>query len=87
MPRNEDLQNLKPLSTSESPKTILSTSEAQELHTAVGKLRNTHRAFIEVLGFFAGSFSGSTWLSLLHSIVNHLTFFGHDSLQYMTSFS
>ena len=34
MPRNEDLQNLKPLSTSESPKTILSTSEAQELHTA-----------------------------------------------------
>ena len=33
MPRNEDLQNLKPLSTSESPKTILSTSKAQELHT------------------------------------------------------
>ena len=33
-PRNEDSQNLKPLSTSESAKTILSTSEAQELHPA-----------------------------------------------------
>ena len=33
-PRNEVSQNLKPLSTSESLKTILSTSEAQELHPA-----------------------------------------------------
>ena len=33
-PRNEDSQNLKPLPTSESAKTILSTSEAQELHPA-----------------------------------------------------
>ena len=32
-PRNEDSLNLKPLSTSESPKTILSTSKAQGLHT------------------------------------------------------
>ena len=33
-PRNEDSQNLKPLSTSESAKTILLTSESQELHPA-----------------------------------------------------
>ena len=33
-PRNEDSQNLKPLSTPESAKTILSTSKAQELHPA-----------------------------------------------------
>ena len=34
MPRSEDLLNLKPLVNSESPKMILSTCEAQELHTA-----------------------------------------------------
>ena len=34
MLRNEDSQNMKPLSTSESSETILSTFEAQELHTA-----------------------------------------------------
>ena len=33
-PRSEDLKILKPLSISESAKTILSTSEAQELHPA-----------------------------------------------------
>ena len=37
MPRNEDSQNMEPLSTSESAKMILSTSEAQELHPASWK--------------------------------------------------
>ena len=51
-PKSEDLQNLKPLSTSESAKTILSTSEAQEPHPVSWQAQKlTCRAFIEVLAF------------------------------------
>ena len=67
-PRNEDSQNMKPLSTSDSPETILSTFESLRNFTLpVFKLRNTHHPFTEVLAFLRRSFSGSTRLSLLHS--------------------
>ena len=67
-PRNEDSQNMKPPSTSDSPETILSTFESLRNFTLpVFKLRNTHRPFTEVLAFLRRSFSGSTRLSLLQS--------------------
>ena len=63
MPRNKGSQNMKPLLTSDSPETILSTFESLRNFTLpVFKLRNTHHLFTEVLAF-----SGSTRLSLLHS--------------------
>ena len=68
MPRNKDSQNMRPLSTSDSPETIVSTFESLRNFTLpVFKLRNTHRPFTEVLGFLRQSFSGPTWLSLLRS--------------------
>ena len=66
-PRNEDSQNMMPLSTSNSPETILLTFESLRNFTQpVFKLRNTHHLF-KVLAFLRQSFSGSTRLSLLHS--------------------
>ena len=65
-PKNKGSQNMKPLSTSDSPETILLTLESLRNFTLpVFKLRNTHRPFTEVLGFLCRSFSGSTRLRLL----------------------
>jgi len=43
------------VSTCESRKVILSTFEAQEVHTASCKLKNTHCVFTEVLAFLRWS--------------------------------
>ena len=67
-PRNEDSQNIKPQSTSESPETILLAAlKLTNFTRPVFKLRNTQCPFTEALEFLRWSFSGSTWLSCLHS--------------------
>ena len=55
MPRNEDLANLEPLSNPESPKTILSTFEAQDLTLPVDKLRNIADDKIDLKEHFSDS--------------------------------
>ena len=59
--------NLKPVSTSERPKIILSTSEAKEVHTASWKAQK-HIPCVHGSPWhsFASSFSDSVWLSLLY---------------------
>ena len=87
MLRNEDSQNMKPLSTSKSPETILSTFEAQELDTA-GYQAQTHTTSVHrspgilslvVLWFYL------PWLLTQH--FNHLAFFGCHLVQYVMLFA
>ena len=66
MTRNEGSVNLKSLSTPESLKTILSSTE---LHIASSE---THHRFKKSWYSFAGPISGSAWLRLLHSLPSHM---------------
>ena len=64
-PRNEDSQNVKHLTTSESPETILLPAlKLTNFTRPVFKLRNTHRLFTESLESLRLSFSGSVKNSL-----------------------
>ena len=90
-PRNEDSKNMKPLSISESPAcwdNLMDIWELRNLTLPVSKLRNTHHSFTEVLAFLRQSFSGSTWLSLLHSASTaYPSLVAIYLLRYVTSFA
>ena len=60
-PKNKDSRNLKPLSTPQRPYYISSTFKLRNFTLPVGKLRNTHSQFTEVVAFFCWSI---LWLCL-----------------------
>ena len=63
-PRNEDSQNLKPLSTSESAKTLWSSGTSPcQLASSEARTVCSWKPWHS----FNGPFSGSVWLSLLYS--------------------